>query len=564
MVQTAVVTGAAGFLGRHLVERLIAEGWQVTAFCRIGDRTEVLPAGVRIAMGNLLDPGSLDAACAETQSSVVFHLAGNTTTWARHREQQLTDNVDGTRNVIAAAERAGARRLVYTSSISAYGWQPGVRLDEQSPSNVETKGDGYGRSKYAAEQLVKAASRDGRLSAVILNPVNVVGRYDATNWARQLIVPIATGKLRVVPPGSATWICVDDVIEAHLAAVDAPVEGANVILGGAEASFLQVVQDIAELLGRPKPTRPTRASVLRAAFVAAQVKAVVTRGEPELTLAKYRRATGNLLVDDSLAQHLLGLRRTPLLDMLADTIDWLHDVHLLPAPPAGVDATSHLSNGAATSWVPVSEEPHHHEQFANPLVRVYEARIPPGTTTLDHRHDHDTVYLIVRGGRFRSDTTFRQRTATRTGRSSSTWRTIGWLLRRLTTGWLQMPDGTVLWQPHSRLPLVHRVTAAASNPEPVTMTGIELHCDRPPRRWPEHDGLRLEWASPHSTTYRVSAHHPDAPAIKLPADAVLTIVHGEAIAPNGSRLGAGDTGWVQSAGELTPRQIPLLATITLV
>jgi nucleoside-diphosphate-sugar epimerase len=329
-MSTTIITGAAGFVGRHLVERLVTDGWDVVAFCREGDRTDLLPQ-VRIAMGDLGDAESLDRAFAGTENPVVFHLAGNTTTWSRNREAQFRDNVDGTRGVIEAAERAGARRLVVTSSISAYGYQPGVRLREDSPSNVAAKGDNYGKSKWAAEQLVKAASRSGRLSTVILNPVNILGAYDAANWSRQLILPIYRGGLRVVPPGSATWISVHDVVAAQIAAVSAPVEGKTVILGGTEATFLEVVQTIAGLLGRAVPERATSRAFLGLGFLVTELKAAVTRTEPELSLAKYRRATGDLLVDDTMARTVLGLGRTPLIDMLAETIDWLREVGLLDA-----------------------------------------------------------------------------------------------------------------------------------------------------------------------------------------------------------------------------------------
>ena len=333
MSTTSIVTGAAGFVGRHLVNRLIADGSNVVAFCRPGDRTDLLP-DVRVVMGDLGDAESVDRAFAGAQESVVFHLAGNTTTWSRNHDAQFRDNVGGTRGVIEAAERAGARRLVVTSSTSAYGHQPGVRLRETSRSTVARTGDNYGKSKWAAEQLVKAASMAGRLSTVILNPVNILGAYDVANWSKQLILPIADDGLRVVPPGSATWISVHDVVAAQIAAVEAPLEGENVILGGTEATFLEVVQTISRLLDKPVPARATPRALLGLAFLATELKAAVTRREPELSLAKYRRATGDLLVDDTKGRTILGLGRTPLVDMLVETIQWLREVRLLPATGA--------------------------------------------------------------------------------------------------------------------------------------------------------------------------------------------------------------------------------------
>jgi hypothetical protein len=194
---------------------------------------------------------------------------------------------------------------------------------------------------------------------------------------------------------------------------------------------------------------------------------------------------------------------------------------------------------------------------------VYEARIEPGATTLDHRHDEDTVYVVVRGGRFRSDNTWRQRNVTRPGRSSGLLRSIGWLARRLAVGWLRMPDGTLLWQPHAAHPVVHRVTASPSNGAAVRMVGIELRRRRPPRRIPETTALRLEYASPRSTTYRIAAL--PGMTVDVPGESVLTVVQGEATVPDGSHHPSGATVWLAEDGPLTSRPAePLLAILTLV
>lgn len=333
MSGTAFVTGAAGFLGRHLVEALERESWQVTAFCRETDRTDLLSSSVRIEIGDLADADLLRGAVPE-RVDAIFHLAGNTTTWSKNRESQFRDNVNGTAHVIDAALAKHARRLVYTSSISAYGYQPGVRIDERTVSNAPSHGDYYGRSKLQAEVLIKQASAEHGLSAVILNPVNVIGARDAANWSQQLILPISQGALPVVPPGSGTWISVHDVVKAHIDAVAAGPSGTNVVLGGVEASFLEVVNEIESILGRPRTRRATPIPVLRLLLLASSIKAALTRTEPELSLAKYRRAVGNLIVDDRVARQELDLGRTSLHDMLAETIAWLKEVGLLDAPDA--------------------------------------------------------------------------------------------------------------------------------------------------------------------------------------------------------------------------------------
>jgi dihydroflavonol-4-reductase len=260
MARTGFVTGAAGFLGRHLVEELDRQGWDITAFCRATDRTDLLSSTVRIEIGDLTDPDRVRAALPD-RVDAIFHVAGNTSTWSKNAAAQFRDNVDGTAHVMEAALARHARRLIYTSSTSAYGYQPGLRIDERTTSNAPTRGDNYGKSKLQAENLIKQACAERGLSAVILNPVNIVGAYDTTNWSQQLILPISKGSLRVVPPGSATWISIHDVVKAHIAAVDVGESGTNFVLGGVEASFLEVTNEIEAILG--KHTANAAAPLLR-------------------------------------------------------------------------------------------------------------------------------------------------------------------------------------------------------------------------------------------------------------------------------------------------------------
>jgi len=215
------------------------------------------------------------------------------------------------------------------------------------------------------------------------------------------------------------------------------------------------------------------------------------------------------------------------------------------------------------AWVPVEDEPVHEELFRNELVRVYEARIEPGATTLDHRHDEDTIYVVVRGGMFRSDNSWRQRNVTRPGRSTGPLRTVGWLVRRLAVGWLRVPDGTLTWQPHEDHPLVHRVTGSRSNEAAMRMLGIELRGHRPPRRILETADVRLEYASPRSTSYRITAS--PGTTVDVPRESVVTVIGGRLVMATGRQHVAGDTFWVARDAALTPESgEPFLAVMTLV
>ncbi len=232
-------------------------------------------------------------------------------------------------NVVDVALQKSARRLIYTSSISAYGYQPGRRIDESTPSNALKHGDNYGKTKFLAEQRIRQAASQRHLSAVILNPVNILGPYDRNNWSRQLILPISQGNLRVVPPGAATWAYVEDIVAAHIAAVDKGRSGENYILGGVQASFKTVVNEIEDILGQPPSPRVTPKAVLRVGLWGATAKSIIDGRQPTLTPPQYRRAVGDLLCSDAKARRDLEYRGTDLHTMLAATIGWLRHEHLL-------------------------------------------------------------------------------------------------------------------------------------------------------------------------------------------------------------------------------------------
>ncbi len=507
--RSAFVTGAAGFLGRHLVEELCRQGWKVTAFCLPSDNSDVLPAAVTVTLGNITDIESLRAAMPPAPDAV-FHVAGNTSTWSKNARQQYQDNVTGTTNIVDVALQKSAKRLVYTSSISAYGYQPGRRIDENTPSNVLTHGDNYGQTKFHAEQRIRQAISQRHLSAVILNPVNILGPYDRHNWSRQLILPISQGSLRVVPPGAATWAYVDDIVAAHIAAVDKGRPGENYILGGVEASFMTVVNEIEDILGRPPSRRVTPKAMLRIGLWAATARSSIDGRQPPLTPPQYRRAVGDLLCSDEKAQRELEYHRTDLHTMLAATIGWLRHESLLDgerfaSEAAATAATVRQDNALGVEYVEVADEPRHIEQLRNDHVRVYLATIEPGTRTLYHRHRANTLYVVMAGGLSRSDEPGHQRRRTGVGRSIGTATKLAIALRRGLFGTVRLPTGAVLMHYHKDFPLTHRLCAAVGNPDPIRMLGVELlpQPDGPQHGPEEMPGLSVEYHDRQATTYRI-------------------------------------------------------------
>ena len=128
----AFVTGGTGFLGRNLLEELVTEGWQVTALHRTtSDLSDIQRLPVDLVAGDLTDPASLTRVLPPAVDAV-FHVAADTSVWARNDHRQTRINVDGTRHVVEAALARGARRFVHTSTWNVYGLEQGA-ISESSP-----------------------------------------------------------------------------------------------------------------------------------------------------------------------------------------------------------------------------------------------------------------------------------------------------------------------------------------------------------------------------------------------------------------------------------------------
>ncbi len=316
----AFITGGTGFVGLNLVAELTGLGWTVTALHRpASDLTYLKRFPVRLVVGSIIDPAALAAAVPQ-DIDVVFHVAGNTNQWSRRNDEQTRDNVEGTANVVQAALRAGAKRLIHTSSISAYG-DIGGTVDETTPSAAARSWINYQRTKWLGEEKVRQGIAQG-LPAVIMNPGGILGRYDLHTWAR-LFRLIDKGRLPGIPPGVTSFAHVREVAKAHIAAAERGTVGEKYLLAGTDASYLDLFTTIGRVMRKPIPKRVLPAAFLRlyARFdtALATVKGKPPTLTPEMAASTIRRIS----VPSIKAQRELGFRIVPLEVMVKDCFDWL-------------------------------------------------------------------------------------------------------------------------------------------------------------------------------------------------------------------------------------------------
>ena len=208
------ITGASGFIGGKIAERLLAEGRRVRVLAR-RPLPHLEALGAEVIPGDLDNREALRRGCLGTES--VFHVAGRVGVWGSRREF-FEVNVGGTRNVIAACREANVPRLVYTSSPSVvYNGGDLAGIDESAPLCLHAP-CGYPTSKAAAEREVLAAHGPS-LATVALRPHLVWGPGDK-NVVPRVLALARTGKLKIIGSGrnKVDVTHISNVVDAHLLA----------------------------------------------------------------------------------------------------------------------------------------------------------------------------------------------------------------------------------------------------------------------------------------------------------------------------------------------------------
>lgn len=256
-----VVTGADGFIGSHLVERLVAEGARVRAFClytsrgTLGWLDEIEPsvlAQIDVRRGDIRDARFVAEAIAGME--VVFHLAALIAIPYSYTapESFVDTNVRGTLNVLEAVRDTGVRRLINTSTSEVYGTPSALPITEDHPLNAQSP---YAATKVAADQLALAYQRSFGVPVVILRPFNTYGprqsaRAVLPTMLRQLLAGQSEIRLgRLDPRRDLTYVA--DTVDAYVLAAEAPgIDGATIQLGtGRSESVGELFRLACELLG---------------------------------------------------------------------------------------------------------------------------------------------------------------------------------------------------------------------------------------------------------------------------------------------------------------------------
>src|SRR6202140_2330403 len=318
-----LVTGVTGFIGSAVAKALCEAGFAVRATAvPTSPRHHLAGLDLDFYEGDLRDPSSARTAMVDIQ--YVFHLAADYRLWARKSSEILKNNVLITRNVMEAALRARAERIVYTSSVATLALDPhGGAADETAPLSEEQGIGAYKRSKIAAERLVEAMIARDKLPAVIVNPSTPIGPRDVKPTPTgRIIVEAALGKIPAFVDTGLNLVHVDDVAAGHFLALDRGVIGERYILGGENLSLQQMLADIAGLAGRKPPTIKLPRGPLYPLALGAELYAKFSGKEPFVTVDGLRMSKNKMYFTAAKAERELGYRARPYGEGLSHALDW--------------------------------------------------------------------------------------------------------------------------------------------------------------------------------------------------------------------------------------------------
>jgi len=327
--ELTLVIGATGFVGGAILGHLQAAGRPVRALARSGRAADdLLTRGAEAVPGDVLEPESL--ARAMHGCDVVYHAGGVNGFCLADPAHMERVNVEGSVNVIAAAARAGIRRVVYTSSAAALGEAEGTVGNEQSAHRGWFLSD-YERTKYEAEVRVLEEAAARNVPVVCVSPSSVQGPGRLHGTAR-LVLRYVNGRLRFLVDTRMSFLDVADCAAGHLLAEDRGAPGERYVLNGGTFSARELIGMIAQVsdISHQVTWLPGSAALLAATAVEGAAR--VARRQPPVCREMIRTLLHGHAYDGSRAQRDLGVCYTPVPETILRTLRWYDEHGYLTRP----------------------------------------------------------------------------------------------------------------------------------------------------------------------------------------------------------------------------------------
>ncbi|HKK42555.1 MAG TPA: NAD-dependent epimerase/dehydratase family protein [Bacteroidales bacterium] len=320
------ITGATGFIGRNLAEKLAGENHNVTVMVRdqvLGKEFE--KAGFSVVYGSLSDKAVLKSGM--TGCDWVFHLAAYTRPASKDKQLPYTINVEGTVNVLEAASERSLGKVIITSTAGTLGCSvDGERIDETT-RHIQEYHTYYEKTKALAEETAFKYNSSS-MEVVVVNPTRVFGpgKMSLSNSVTRIISMYGKGLWRILPGNGsaiANYVFIDDVVNGHLLAAMYGKGGERYILGGENLSYCDFFDILGSVYNKKRRLIALNESFLKGIVKMAGLWSRVSGSPAFITDAWVDKYLQTSAISSEKAVALLGYRITPFREGAEKTVQWL-------------------------------------------------------------------------------------------------------------------------------------------------------------------------------------------------------------------------------------------------
>ena len=308
-------------MGSHVARQLAARGEEVRVLLRASSSNRVISdLSLEYVTGDLRDVGSLERAMAGMRR--VFHVAADYRLWAKRPQDIYDSNVGGTRNLLAAAKKAGIEQLIYTSTVATIAVDRPQLPNEFTDSNLGEMVGHYKRSKWMAEQEVLKAAKEG-LPAIVAMPTTPVGPWD---WkptpTGKIILDFLNGKMPGYVETGLNFVGVEECAAGHLLVSEKGRIGERYLLGAENLTLKQLLDTLAKITGLAAPSMKIPHGVaLGVAYVESAFSRLIGK-EPQIPVEGVKIAQHMMFVDCSRAKKELGFAPGAVAAALERAVRW--------------------------------------------------------------------------------------------------------------------------------------------------------------------------------------------------------------------------------------------------
>lgn len=320
-----LITGASGLLGSYIARYLVQDGRAVRGLRRKTSDMSLLAGADKVmewVEGDVMDVMALEEAMQGVTQ--VIHSAAIVTFLAAKKPYMMKVNIEGTANVVNVALDMGVERMLHISSVAALGkGKPNTLLDETVEWEESPYDSGYGLSKYLGEMEVWRGMVEG-LNAAIINPSTILGAGRWSDSSTRIFSKVEEG-LSFYPTGSNGYVDVRDVAKVAIEVLDSDISNKRMIVSAENLQYKQLMEHIADELGRKHPTIPIKGALQTAAWMAEGVRSFLTGTEPVITREVATLTAQNYLYSNDRLLENIDYSFTPINQTIKETVEKLKE-----------------------------------------------------------------------------------------------------------------------------------------------------------------------------------------------------------------------------------------------